>query len=164
MFRVSFVRSQDLAAAGQTIGDNTNLSIHPSGSILTILLGDLWSSNLGDAQYGKWLVVHESNHSFLWNIYGTRQRYQEIGQSAQRTFVTNPSDSNVFPTQYAAQNYDTGTEYLAEAMTGMVWDVTGQSSPQTQPHVYQHPVNGIVKNQGVALDDWIRQVISYFMP
>ena len=160
MFPVAYVRSDTLDASGRTIGDNTNPAIHPTGANVTILLGDIWSNLLSDEQYGKWIVVHENNHGFLWQ----RPRiYNKLGRLARESFVVDITDPNVFPTRYAANNFDTRVEYLVEGMTGLVWDITGEQSPTVDDHVYRVRVADITNESGDTLERWIRRELEGFI-
>jgi RHS repeat-associated protein len=162
MFPVVYVRSDSLSSSGRTIGDNTNPAIHPTGANVTVLLGDVWSNLLNDQWYGKWIVVHENNHAFLWINFGAGG-YDSIGKLAHETFVIDPSDSNVFPTAYAAKNYDTRTEYLTEAMTGLLWDITRSQPPGVNDHNYQVSVSQIKSASGETLEDWIHRLMPSFI-
>lgn len=167
MFNVPFVRaSNDLGngAGGRVIG-NENFSIHPNGASATVLLSDNWSSfGANDRQFGKWVVVHEMNHAYLWLRFEERIRYEEINDRAVNAFVNNPApDSPRFPTSYAERYYGTGTEYLAEGMTGMVWNKQGEPAPTTSPHVYTNNVDHILSADGTTLPTWILDEVPGFM-
>lgn len=176
-FNVTFVRSST-EPTGRTIGNNTNLSIHPYGANITILLGNTWSSLLKDQQYGKWVVVHESNHAFLWDRFVALGPYSAFGQKAYETFVTKIKDPTKrrFPTKYAADNYDTGTEFIAEGMTGLVWDIAKEPFATVADHryasegvvppggvTYPYNVKDIPSFEGVSLRDWIVQELPSFI-
>jgi len=115
-----------------------------------------------DQQYGKWIVAHENNHAFLWLTFGSAG-YDSIGALARQNFVVDITNGNVFPTTYAANNFDTRTEYLVEAMTGMIWDITGEASPTVNDHVYRVSVSQITSASGETLEQWIRRMMPGFV-
>lgn len=79
-------------------------------------------------------------------------------------FVNNPAPGSPrFPTSYAEGNYATGTEYLAEGMTGMVWNKQGEPPPITNPHAYTNSVDLIISLDGTTLPNWIQDHIPGFM-
>jgi RHS repeat-associated protein len=161
MFKVVYLRVPSLprGAGGLTVGDY-NAGFHPQSTSINVLLSDAWSSLLQNTQYGKWLVVHETNHAFLWLIRGDLDAQNaEYGVRTVDEFVIDRLDPSVFPTNYAASNFDTGTEYVVEAMTAMIWDRTGESRPSVGPHVYNNSPRDIFNREGVDMDTWIRQVL-----
>ena len=171
---ITFVRAAN-EETGRTIGNGTNFGVHPLGSVLTILMGNYWSQHLKDTEYARWIVNHELNHAFLWNLLRTDGEYTRFGQNVRRQFGTDGKQWQ-FPTRYAANNFDTKTEFLAEVMTAMIWERANHASPQEPDHqfnsvpgripsgTYPYNVHDITDTDGADIVTWILQNVVGFMP
>jgi len=166
MYNVPFVKVNfPLTQGGQTFYGN--YGIHPQGASVYVGLGGYWATShaVQDAQYRKWIVVHEMNHGLLYNNLQPTN-YRSIGHQVTDAFVKPHPDQAGYPTLYAKENWSNDNpEYLVDSMTAMIWDATSQPSPQTSPEIYNTPVKNIISQDGMntSLDQWIMKNIPGFL-